>query len=285
LKLIEFEARKIENYKRKNTSINKKWITVNQSINEIKKFYFWVTEENEISSWAEVTEDMINIYLLRFDFMNGQIRKRTLFNFFSFCKKHGFIFDNPIEQFVARDSMIEVAPLSINQHKAIIKAIEYGEDNLVFERFLASLVYFHGLTSSQIKTIELEHIQLNEMCIQIKGRPPAYLSDSDMGLLKQVLIIRNELLGRKNSNKLFPAFKSLKDTSMSNRLICAKVKELTGYSPKQLRIAAFQYCSAKFGSQFLHDSFGLSLTQSARYARIGEDLLDLLVHEDISTAK
>jgi len=43
---------------------------------------------------------------------------------------------------------------------------------------------------------------------------------------------------------------------------------------------AFQYCSAKFGSQYLQECFGLSITQSARYARIGEELLDLQVLND-----
>ncbi|ALC84848.1 hypothetical protein AM499_02735 [Bacillus sp. FJAT-22090] len=281
LKLIEFESQKIENLNKKNASLTKSWTTIYKNIDEIKVFYYYLKKDYIVSSWAEVTEDMVNKYLLGMDFTNGQIRKRTLFNFFTFLKKHGFVFVVPIEQFVARDSMIEVAPLSLKQHKAIFKAIEYGSGNLVVERFLSSLVYFYGLTTSQIKSLELEDINLDVKCIYINGKPPAYLSDSDLILLKKVLTSREEMLGRKKSNKLFPAFKSIKDISISNQSICKKVKQVTRYSPKSLRIAAFQYCSAKFGSQYLQECFGLSLTQSARYARIGEELLELQVLDDI----
>lgn len=275
LKLIEFEARKLENLNKKNASLTKSWKTVNINIDVIKAFYEWFKKSYTLSSWAEVTEDIVNKYILSMDFMNGQIRKRTLFNFFTFMKEHGFIFSVPIEQFTARDSMILAKPLSLNQHKAIYNAIEYGNENLSVERFLSSLVYFHGLTSKQIKTLELEDVNLDLRCININGRPSAYLSDSDLILLKKVLNYREEKLGRKKSTKLFPAFKSLKDTSISSDFICEKVKLVTKYSPRTLRIAAFQYCSAEFGSHFLQESFGLSLTQSARYARIGEELLDL----------
>ncbi|PKU52174.1 hypothetical protein [Lysinibacillus fusiformis] len=282
LKMIEFESQKIENSRRKNASSTKTWATVDIFIDEVRAFYYWLMKNYTVSSWAEITEDMINKYLLDMDFLSSQIRKRTLFNFFTFMKKHGFIFVVPIEQFVARDSMVEIEPLTLQQHKAIFKAIEFGEEDLVVERFLSSLVYFHGLKSSEIKVLELENLLLDEKCIYINGRPPAYLSDSDLRLLKKVLISRKEMLGRKKSNKLFPAFKSLKDTSISNVSICKKVKQVTGYSPKRLRIAAFQYCASKFGSQYLHESFGLSLTQSARYARIGEDLLEAIVQSDIN---
>ncbi|MFJ7913763.1 MULTISPECIES: hypothetical protein [unclassified Lysinibacillus] len=281
LKLIVFESQKIENLKQKNASQKKSWTTVNKYIDEIKAFYYWIKKDTTISSWSEVTEDMVNKYLLGMKFTNGQIKKRTLFNFFTFLKKHGFVFVVPIEQFVARDSMIEVTPLSLNQHKTIFKAIENGNENLVVERFLCSLVYFHGLTSSQIKSLELENINLVEKNIHVNGRPPAYLSDSDLILLKEVLVRREKLLNRKKSSRLFPAFKSIKDISISNLSISDIVKKVTGYTPRRLRIAAFQYCSAKFGAQYLQECFGLSLTQSARYARIGEELLELQVLDDL----
>jgi len=285
LKMLEFENDKMENFSIKNASRTKKWVSVRKNIDEIRGFYYWLIEHYPISSWAEVEEDMVNKYLLEFDFMNGQIRKRSLFNFFTYMKKHGFVFTVPIEQFVARDSMIEVEPLSLNKHKAVLKAIEHGDEDLVTERFLSSLVYFHGFTSAQIKAIELENILLEEKCILVKDRPPAYLSNYDLRLLKNVLDIRYKLLGRKQSNKLFPAFKSLKDVSISNALICKKVKKATGYTPKRLRMSAFQYCAAEFGAQYLCDSFGLSLTQSARYARIGEEFLELQVLDEINSAE
>ncbi|MFJ7950126.1 hypothetical protein ACIQZG_01220 [Lysinibacillus sp. NPDC096418] len=283
LKIIEYENEKMGNFYRKNSTHTKKWISVESSIIQVIRFYGWLMERYSLSSWAEVEEDMVNKYLLEFDFVNGQNKKRTLYNFFAYMKKHGFIFTVPIEQFVARDDMIEVKPLSITQHKEIFRSIEYGDEDLVTERFITSLIYFHGLTSAQIRSIELENIFLEKKYITIENRPPAYLSEIDLLLLEKALKIRESSLKRKQSKKLFPSYKSLKDVSISNILICKKVKSITGFTPKYLRIAAFQYCAARFGPQFLNECFGLSLTQSARYGRIGEELVGLQVNEEIKT--
>ena len=44
---------------------------------------------------------------------------------------------------------------------------------------------------------------------------------------------------------------------------------------------ALQYCSATYGSEYLHDCIGLSITQAARYAVIGEAILEDIINEEI----
>ena len=65
------------------------------------------------------------------------------------------------------------------------------------------------------------------------------------------------------------------------RAILRKVKELTGYTTKQLRITCFQSLSAIFGPLLLIDAFGLSKTQASRYGRFEEYMLE----EEIKTQK
>ncbi|MBU5266142.1 hypothetical protein [Virgibacillus proomii] len=58
-----------------------------------------------------------------------------------------------------------------------------------------------------------------------------------------------------------------KDKPVSKGFINRYVKELTGHTPKKLRISCFSAFSAMYGSQYLIDAFGLSLKQSSRYGK------------------
>ncbi|WP_186669092.1 hypothetical protein [Sporosarcina sp. BP05] len=131
----------------------------------IIKFYKWLIDTTEVQGWAEVSEREINIYLLNFPVSSREITKRLLFNFFEYAKKQRFIFNNPIEQFVSRDRMMEVKPLSKREHAKIYRKLTTDINELFVEKLICSLIYFHGLTSKQLVEIKFDNIKLGGNCI------------------------------------------------------------------------------------------------------------------------
>ena len=71
----------IDNYRKKNASKEKKWVTVNQYIDNLILFVKWLIENYEIDNWSQVTDKEVNIYLLTFPEKRRTILKRLLFNF------------------------------------------------------------------------------------------------------------------------------------------------------------------------------------------------------------
>lgn len=59
------------------------------------------------------------------------------------------------------------------------------------------------------------------------------------------------------------------------------MKELTGFTPKALRITCFFSIASRFGSQLLVEGFGLSLTQASRYGK----MKDFLIEEEIKNQR
>ena len=71
------------------------------------------------------------------------------------------------------------------------------------------------------------------------------------------------------------------DRPINNRFIATKVKELTGFTSKSLRITCFNTIASHFGPQLLVEGFGVSLTQASRYGK----LEDYLIDEQIQTQR
>ena len=46
--------------------LRKKWVTVNQYIDNLILFVKWLIENYEIDNWSQVTDKEVNIYLLTF---------------------------------------------------------------------------------------------------------------------------------------------------------------------------------------------------------------------------
>lgn len=65
---------------------------IERKIVGIIKFYKWLKINESIQSWSEVSERMVNIYLLEIPDISSEIRKRILFNFFEYIKNKKDIF-------------------------------------------------------------------------------------------------------------------------------------------------------------------------------------------------
>lgn len=179
--------------------------------------------------------------------------------------------------------MVEIKPLSKHEHAKIYRILTTDIDELFVVKLISSLVYFHGLTSKMLVEIKVDNILLGRNCILIPERPPAYLSDLEMLLLHLTLSDRLDRLNGKSSAYLFCSYRSITDTSIKINTVNRYVKSLTGISPKNLRIAALQYCSANFGAEYLHNCLGLSVTQASRYADMGEWLLEEIIDDEIKS--
>ncbi|WP_425203328.1 hypothetical protein [Priestia megaterium] len=276
-RLLEKESATIELLVRKNTVRTKKWSTVENKIDSIIAFYKWLSNNESVQSWAEVSERMVNMYLLEFPEKSRDIKRRLFFNFFEDARKQRYIFSNPIEQFIARDRMIEVKPLSKKIHAQIYQTLVTATNELYVEKLMSSLIYFHALTTREVVGIRIDDIKLDRNCILIKGRPPAYLSKIEMLMLHLTLTERVHQLNGRSSDYLFCSYSALTDKTVSKNTVLKYVKTLIGLSPKSLRIAALQYCAASFGAEYLHNCIGLSVTQASRYANMGEEFLDEII--------
>lgn len=116
----------------------------------------------------------------------------------------------------------------------------------------------------------------------IKNRPPVYLLTEDLISLENYSKIRTQMRNNKKRDYLIVGDSGAE--IYGNKLLgaCAilrKVKQLTSYIPKQFRITCFQSLSAIFGQLLLIDAFGLSKTQSSRYVRFGEYLVEKEIKE------
>ncbi|AZB43798.1 hypothetical protein CEF21_16615 [Bacillus sp. FJAT-42376] len=285
IKMLEKELASKELLEKKNAVIRKKMSTIIDKIDMMISFYNWLANNETAHNWAEVSERMVNTYLLQTPQRSRDIKKRALYNFFQFAKKQRFIFANPIENFIARDRMIEVRPLTKQDHSEIYRKLTTESDQLFVEKLISSLIYFHALQTKNIMEIKIEDIKLASKSIYLNGRPPVFLSTVEMLLLHLTLDERLRRLNGKNSIYLFCSHKSIKDVSIKKGTINQYVKSILGLPPKSLRIAALQFCASNFGAEYLHDCFGLSITQASRYANIGEVLMDDIINDEINNNK
>ncbi|HFR4184050.1 TPA: hypothetical protein ACHVKG_000803 [Bacillus cereus] len=282
---VEKNEQEIDNYRKKNASKEKKWVTVNQYIDSLILFVKWLIENYEIDNWSQVTDKEVNIYLLTFPEKNRTILKRLLFNFFEFSLKKRWIFNNPIEEFIARDFKVDSKPLSLKEHAQVYNSILKYKSEFVIEVFITCLVYFHSLTSKQISAIKLSDIKSSTKLIEIPNRTAVYLSDLELLLLTKILILREEKLKNRPSEYLFCSYNYSVQKSVSRVVIKRYVKKITGYTAKDLRTASIQYCTQYFGIEYVHQCIGLSLTQASRYGDIEDYLIDEIVEESINKLK
>lgn len=277
---INQEYIKSDNLKAKNATKELKDTTIVNNFITIFSFLKYLEDNHShISSWSEVTDKEINMYLLTLKLKSRFVKKRLMYNFFGELLKKKMIFINPIDDFIARDFKIEKKPLTLEAHAKIYGNILKYSNEKYIESFTTSLVYFHALTTNQILSIELQNIDLDKRIIMLKGRPPVYLSDLEMYLIHYFLEYRKEKLSNRVHKNLYCSYQSFTERAISNNVIKKYVKEISGYTPKDLRTAGLQFCVQYFGTEYLHQCIGLSLTQSSRYGEISDFLIDDVLRE------
>ncbi len=272
----------IKNLKNKNATKQKKWITIKNTIYDHVNFCNYIQKEFNIDNWAEITEKEINIFLLNLPEKSRNVRKRCLYNFMEFALSKRLIFSNPMGHFISRDFKIETKPLSRNEHAMVYKSILLNKNENPIEAFTTSLVYFHAMTTKQILSIELSHINPIQKKVNIEGRPPLCLSNLELFLLNEFINIRQKRLKNRINKFLYCSYNSFEEKSVNSKVINKHVKKITNLTAKNLRIASLQYCCENFGVEYLHQCLGLSLTQSYRYGDIEDHLIEEIIKDGVS---
>jgi len=255
--------------------------TIETDIGVFLRLSKWIDEHYpEITSWGVLQEEHVNSFLLTLKKQNREVVRKDLSVLFKLAKKKKMVTHIPIMDLPAREYPRSMEALSIAEQKALAQVIRDNVYNEPLSCLLTLFCFYHGLSSREIGSIKISHINLEAKCIYIKERPPVYLTNEDLLILEKYAEKRAEI---KNIDKktylIVSKVPSYHDKPVNKGFINSKVKELTGYTPKRLRISCFNALSAMYGPQYLIEAFGLSLTQASRYAKIEEYLVEEEVRE------
>jgi len=269
--------RQIEQNARKPLSMK----TIETDIGIFLRFSNWIDElYPEISTWGLLQEEHVHSFLVTLSNQQREIVRKNLNILFKLAKKKRMIIHIPIMDSPAREYPRKMEPLTIEEQKTIAKVISANIYKEPLSCLLASFCFYHGLSSKEISSIKINHINLDGKCIYINERPPVYLTNEDLLILQNYAeeraIIKN--IDKKTYLFVSKAF-SYEDKPVRKGFINNYVKELTGHTPKRLRISCFSALSAMYGPQYLIEAFGLSLTQSSRYGKMEEFLVEEEVRE------
>ncbi|MBK5243153.1 hypothetical protein [Clostridium sp.] len=271
---LELRKRQISNNEVKPLKL----ITISCDLNIFIKLAKWIIQEHaEVSSWDLIQEEHINEFLLTLNPTNRELVRKDLYVLFKMAKQKKIITYIPMINYPSRELPLVMEPLNINDQKRVAILIQKSIHLNPLGGFLSSLCFYHGISTKQIQSIKLSDIDLLAKKINIKDRPPVYLLIEDLISLENYSKMRTQMRNNKKRDYLIIGDRGAKiyeNKPLGARAILRKVKELTGYTTKQLRITCFQSLSAIFGPLMLIEAFGLSKTQASRYGRFEEYLLE-----------
>lgn len=269
--------------KEKNAVKELKSNSIKSDISSITNFVRWIIEEKNIFDWTMVSQDSVNEYLLTIENqIYRDIQKRKLYNLFEFGEKYRMIIKNPIMDFKSRENYVRNRVFTRKSHKKMYELINITSISFPMESLLLQMCYFQVLTSKQIKEIKIEDIDIFNKKILINGRAPIYMDDLFIFCLENYLkIVENERRQYKIDN-LFYTLNKGRVSDINNVKISKIVQKNSGFTPFEIRRAGLQYCSEKFGPQFLHDCFGISLSHCKRFGEITDWTIEEIVLDELN---
>lgn len=281
---LEMKSKQIYVLEKKNAVKTLKWKSVSTLFGTFFRFIDWLRAAYHVADWIEISEEMVYSYLLTYEKQqNREIIKRRLFNLFEFGRKSKLLLANPIPPFKARSYDINKENFTLKDHALLNRNLKMSSLNNPTDTLLVSLCYFHVLTSKQIRNIKLSDIDLNRRSISIEGRPPAYLDDFEISILKNHLKITQYEREFLQISYLFFVVISNSPNKVSKRWVLKHSKKISGYSPSFLRRVSLQYCAAMFGPEYLHDCLGISQTHAARFGNPDDWIIEDIIYDEIKS--
>lgn len=268
----EVRSRQLKNEAKKPLSL----VTIKTDLEVFTRFVRWLTENcPEVSSWELAQEEHVQSFLLTLTKSHREVVKKDLYMLFRLALRKKLILHVPMMNTTARDYHGSIEPVDWADFKCIAQLLKANASTDPIGCLLATFCLYHGLSSRQIANIKLEDLRVNEKMILVENRPPIYLSDEELILITQYAKVRTQSRNAQNKGYLIVNGDwGYVPKPVSKRYILDKVKALTGYTPKVLRISCFQAHAEKYGPQILIDAFGLSLTQASRYRKFEDFLLE-----------
>lgn len=260
-----------------------KLITIKTDIEVFTRCVRFIVEfKPHILSWEMIQQDDIYDFLLTLTPKNREIVRKNLLVLFKLARRKKFLTHVPLPEIVSKELPPTHMPLTIDEQKSVGKIIKQSMFNYPQESLLVSLCFYHGLSTSDIKNIKIKDIDVDEKKINFENRPPVYLLKDDLIMLEAYARIRREIKNINNKPYLFVSTslsEIYRNDPVSNKFIREKVKKITNFTPKVLRITCFNMIAAHFGPQLLVEGFGLSLTQASRYGKLEDYLIEELINE------
>jgi len=260
-------------------------VTVKTDLDIFIRLVKWFQNNSKhIESWDTVQQEDIHEFLLTLTPKHREIVRKDLLVLFKLANRKRIITHIPILDVKSRELPPTIEPLSFEDQVRVAKTIKHNLYEKPLDSILTSLCFYHGLSSSHIRNIKTVDLNLEQKTIFFSERPTVYLSDDEMIMINEYAKARANIRNVENKSYLIlssSASEVYQDRPINNRFIATKVKELTGFTPKSLRITCFNTIASHFGPQLLVEGFGVSLTQASRYGK----LEDYLIDEQIQTQR
>jgi len=260
-------------------------LTVKTDMEIFVRLVRWLQEnKSHLTSWDTVQQEDIHTFLLTLTPKHREIVRKDLLVLFKLARRKRIITHIPILDIKSRELPPTIEPLTFEEQIKVAKIIKSNLFEQPLECLLSSFCFYHGLSSKMIKEIKLTDLDIDRKVIHFKDRPPVYLSEDEIILINEYAKLRTNIKNANNKTHLIISSNSAmiyEDKPVNNRFILRKVKDLSGFTPKALRITCFNVIASNFGPQLLVEGFGISLTQASRYGK----LEDYLIEEQIQSGR
>lgn len=286
-RLLEIYTNERMQYRKRQRDFNArnplKLITIKADLEGFTRCVRFMEEfKPHIISWEMIQQDDVYDFLLTLTPKNRELVRKSLLVLFKLAKRKKIVTHIPLPEIKSKELPPTNIPLTIDKQKSVEKAIKQNMFKHPEESLLVSLCFYHGLSTSDIKNIKVKDINVDEKKINFENRSPVYLLKDDLVMLEAYARIRKEIKNIINKPYLFVSTSSseiYRKDPVSNKFIREKVKKITHFTPKVLRITCFNMIAAHFGPQLLVEGFGLSLTQASRYGKFEDYLIEELINE------
>lgn len=280
---LDIEELRRKNMKKKNAIKGLKWKSIHSNFEVIINFIKDINENYGVYNWTSITQEIVDSYLVKFNNRKyREINRSKLRRFFQFAKKNNYVIQNPVHESNYEETLITQKTLSENEQKYIYNSIITKIKTEPTASLITSLCYFYALKSSEIKNILLKNVFLKEKMIFVgRNRPPIYLDDCEYNMLVNHLQLISNEIEKYNIKYLFHEINIMNISKVSKSWINKQVKLIYDTTPTKLRRAGLQYCSENFGTQYLHDCMGVSLTHTRRFGNVDEEITEEMLKEQL----
>lgn len=252
--------------------------TIETDICSLFRMVRWITDNyKEVKHWTDITEIIVNQYLLSLPASNREITRKDLYQFLKFAKRKRCIFAIPMINYKTRELPRVAEALTHEEQLILYKKIVEEGISFPYEALLTSLCFLHAVQPMRMVEIKLSGIDVDKKKIHIKDIPDIYLFPIEMLLLKEYLILRQNYPNQETNQHLFIRRNRgdyLPDKAVAKTFITKSVKTFSGFGPQTLRISCLQEMAALNGPNFLREAYGISATHAGRYGSYEEYLLE-----------
>ena len=251
--------------------------TIDNDVCFLSRMIKWVTGNYPNSkSWLDVSEEIVNQFLLSLTPANRECMRKDLYQFFKFAVRKRCIFIITMTDYKARETTRVNYVLTFKEQSRLAQKIQLEGLSFPYEALMTSLAFYHALPVRYICSILLSDLELEKSIIYMKNIPNVYLTTVDKVLLKEYLLLRNNFPNNKDRKYLFIQREQTVyyDEAIGGHFVSRRVYSFSGFNPRTLRITCLMAMSNLYGPQFLREAYGVSQTHASRFGKYEDYLLE-----------